>query len=73
MLRSRPSATNKGYVAERRSEFEEDRKAASDDACDLAALGGVKEEDDFRLLDIKTTAQFLFSTVQVATHLLRGR
>jgi len=28
-----------GYLAERRSEFEEDRLAAADDACDLAALG----------------------------------
>lgn len=62
-----------GYVAERSSEFEEDKRAAADDACDLAALGGIKEEDDFRILGIKTAAHYLFSTVQVATHLLRGR
>lgn len=62
-----------GYLAERSSEFEEDRVAAADDACDLAALGGVKDEEDYQLLGLHAASHFLLSTAHVATHLLRGR
>lgn len=62
-----------GFVAQRYSEFYQDRQVAEDDACDLNALGGVKEEGNHQIVGIYTASHFLIATCNTAAHLLRGR
>jgi hypothetical protein len=48
-------------------------RLAAEDGCDLAALGGVKEESDFALVGVHTAANFLIALTQSSAHLLRVR
>ena len=68
-----PRDFDSGWVAERVSEFYHDRTAAEDDGCDLAALGGFKEESNYQVAGIYTAAQYLLAMSDAGAHLLRAR
>lgn len=53
--------------------FSSHLQAAEDDACDLAAFGGFKEEGDHQIVSIYTAAQALLALSDASAHLLRSR